>query len=238
MQVLVMELKELTARARNPEATAEQLMDLAGRSDSVDRLLAKHASAPPELLEQLSHSSDRTTRKAVAIHPNASKAVLLKLAPQFPGDFFKNPVFDWLLLEDPNLLFEIGGGVLKNVLKRAECPVSFMTWAAAHGSEQEQLAVAMNSQAPENVLRTLERNGGKVAEAVRQHANFGVAQGEEDLETAFRAAIATVIANSDESLTLAQWPEKKISTRLFYLTTSTFTSNAMITSSHITQRTL
>ena len=209
-----MELKELTALARNPETTAEQLMDLAGRSDSVDRLLAKHASASPELLEQLSHSSDRTTRKAVAIHPNASKAVLLRLAPQFPGDFFKNPVFDWLLLEDPNLLFEIGGGVLKNVLKRAECPVSFMTWAAAHGSEQEQLAVAMNPKALGGVLQPLLKKGGRVAEAARQHANIGIVQDEEDLEDAFRAAFADAIASTGERLTLAQWPDYPVDWRL------------------------
>jgi hypothetical protein len=209
-----MEQKEFTARARNPETAAEQLLELAGRSAYVDRLIAKHAMASPELLERLSHSSDRATRKAVAVHPNASKPVLLKLAPQFPGEFFKNPVFDWLLLEDPNLMFEIGGGVLKNVLKRADCPVSFMNWAAAHGSEQEQLAVAMNPQAPEGVLQTLEQNGGKVAEAARQHANFGIAQGEEELEEAFRAAFAEAIASTGERLTLAQWPDYPVDWRL------------------------
>ena len=214
MRVVAMEPKELTARARNSETPAEQLIDLAGRSASVDRLLAKHASASPELLERLSHSSDRATRKAVAIHPNAPKAVLLKLAPQFPGDFFKNPVFDWLLLEDPNLMFDIRGGVLKNVLKRADCPVSFMNWAATHGSEQEQLAVAMNPKALGGVLQTLLEKGGRVAGAARQHANIGIVQDEEDLEGAFRAAFADTIASTGERLTLAQWPDYPVDWRL------------------------
>jgi len=213
MQVLVMELKELTARARNPETTAAQLMDLAGRADSVDRLLAKHASAPAELLEQLSHSNDRATRKAVAVHPSASKAVLLRLAPQFPGDFFKNPAFDWLLLEDPNLMFEIGGGVLKNVLKRADCPASFMTWAAAHGSEQEQLAVAMNSEASPEILSCLKKSVSiavRDASVARTLDDMSANQAELALVDAVVERIGSVFPDERE-IGLPHWPFLAIS---------------------------
>ena len=216
--------KAITRTARDPATTAEQLQACAGQGESIDRLLAKHPNASAQLLEQLSHSSDRATRKAVTLHPNTPKDALLKLAPQFPGDFFQNPAFDWLLIEHPNLMFDIGGGVLKNVLKRAECPASFMAWAAAHGSEQERLAVAMNPQAQADVLQAIERKGGKAAQAAQQHANHPLASGEGDLESAFRKAVEQVIAQEFDAIqsttlvrdlpTLAQWPALSVAKRL------------------------
>jgi hypothetical protein len=211
------DLKTITRAARDPAATAEQLQGCAGQGESIDRLLAKHPNVSAQLLEQLSHSSDRATRKAVTLHPNTPKDALLKLAPQFPGDFFQNPAFDWLLIEHPNLMFDIGGGVLKNVLKRAECPQSFMAWAAAHGSEQERLAVAMNPQAQADVLQAIERKGGKAAQAAQQHANHPLASAEGDLESAFRKAVEQVIAEeftADDLPTLAQWPALSLGERL------------------------
>ena len=210
--------------ARDPAATAEQLQACAGQGDAIDRLLAKHPNASAQLLELLSHSSDRATRKAVTLHPNTPKDALLKLAPQFPGDFFQNPAFDWLLIEHPNLMFDIGGGVLKNVLKRAECPQSFMAWAATHGSEQERLAVAMNPQAQADVLQAIERKGGKAAQAAQQHANHPLASGDGDLESAFRKAVEQAIAEGFDAIqsttsvgdlpTLAQWPALSVAKRL------------------------
>jgi hypothetical protein len=182
-----------TKFAKNPDSTAEQLQSAVGISAAIDRLLAKHSNASPALLEELSHSSDKATRKNVVLNPNSPKAVLIKLAQQFPGDFFKNPAFDWLLLEDPNLLFEIVGGVLKSILKRPECPVSFMNWAVAHGNEQEKLAVAMNAEAPVDALRKLVEAGGSLAEAARGHERIRDEQDNQDplvvLETHIRAAL-------------------------------------------------
>jgi hypothetical protein len=203
------DLKAIARTARDPASTTEQLQACEGQGESIDRLLAKHPNASAQLLEQLSHSSDRATRKAVTLHPNTPKDALLKLAPQFPGDFFQNPAFDWLLIEHPNLMFDIGGGVLKNVLKRAECPSSFMAWAAAHGSEQERLAVSMNPQAQADVLQAIESKGGKAAQAAQQHANHPLASAEADLESAFRNAVEQAIAEgftADDLPTLAQWP--------------------------------
>ncbi len=203
------DVKTASTAARNRESTASQLETLDGLSDAVDRLLAKHPNAPPDLLEKLSHSSDRTTRKGIAMHPNAPKEVLLRLAPQFPADFFRNPAFDWLLLEHPTLLFEIGGGVLKNVLKRPDCPPSFLKWAAEHGSEQEKLAVAMNPAASPDMLQAIVQKGGKPASAARHHAQHAVVEGGDDLEQAFRKAVAQTIAENigihGQPPTLAQW---------------------------------
>ena len=160
-----------TGIAKDQESSSDALEALAGSSETIDRLLAKHPKAGAALLKKLAHSSDKTTRKYVCLNPNTPKEALMRLAPQFPGTFFQNLAFDWLLLEDPNLLFDIGGGVLKNILKRPECPVSFLKWAASHGDEGQQLAVAMNPHTPVESLRELLMSAHTaVAAAARGHA--------------------------------------------------------------------
>jgi hypothetical protein len=206
----VLDAKVAAAIARNVGSTSEQLDSAIGASDTVDRLLAKHPNASAALLEKLSHSSDKTTRRKVVLNANAAKDVLVRLAPQFPGDFFKNPAFDWLLLEDPNLLTAIGQGVLKNILKRPDCPVSFMKWAAEHGSEQEQLAVAMNPEAPAEILKRLAEKGGRTGDAARAHTRMAAPGEEVDLDAVFRAEVARLIAASERDerafLSTAQVP--------------------------------
>ncbi len=156
--------------ARNPATTAEQLQALRTVYDpELDRLLARHPQAPAGLLEDLSHSADRATRRQVARHPAAAKDVLLKLAPQFPMDFLSNPVVDWLLIEEPDLLQTLGQGVLKNALKNAKCPEALMAWAVRHGSLEQQLALTMNPAASAQVLEALTTVKGSVGQAARAH---------------------------------------------------------------------
>ena len=161
-----------TGIAKDPESTAKALEPLAGSSEAIDRFLAKHPKAGAALLKRLSHSSDKTTRKYVCLNPNTSKETLVKLAHQFPGGFFRNPAFDWLLLEDPNLLFDIGGRVLKYILMRPDCPQSFLTWAVSHGSEQEKLAVTMNPEASIITLKKLAKARGEVGRGARAHVRM------------------------------------------------------------------
>lgn len=212
----VIDAKSAAVIARNADATAAQLARAAGVSEAADRVLAKHPNASAALLERLSHSSDKPTRKNVVVNANASKDVLLRLAPQFPGDFFKNPAFDWLLLEDPNLLLNLGQGVLKNILKRPGCPESFMKWAAERGSEQERLAVAMNPEASVEVLRRLADKGGPAGGAAQEHVKMLPSIDDGDLDAAFREEVERVIARVPpddvwglyrrELFCEAQWP--------------------------------
>ena len=202
--------------AKDVEASPEQLLSAAAQGEKVDRLLARHAKASAELLEALSHSSDKATRKAVVLNAGASKVVLLRLAPQFPGDFFKNPAFDWMLLEDPELLVTMGKGVLKNILKRADCPASFMNWAVARGTDQEKLAVAMNPLAPLAALQTLVNGGGEVASAAQSHGKLQDSTAQLDPKICLRDAVKSALSElplDDAGLSWkrgyigpAQWP--------------------------------
>jgi predicted DNA-binding WGR domain protein len=204
------------AVAKYLESTPEQLAQVVGINETIDRLLAKHLKASPQLLEKLSHSSDKTARRNVALNANTDKAVLLKLAPQFPGEFFKNPVFDWLLLEEPDLVTNLGHGVLKNILKRKDCPASFMKWALERGSEQERLAVAMNPETPKELLHMLVEQGGSIAEAAACHQRLQQTTGTIDWEGAFKNGVAQAIMSVPRSevgrllgkgqISEAQWP--------------------------------
>lgn len=205
-----LDARSAAAIARNPVATPDQLTSAAGASEAVDRLLAKHPSARADLLGKLARSSDKTTRKNVAVHPNASKEVLLSLATQFPGSFFKNPAFDWLLLEDPDVLTSLGHQVLARILKRPDCPVSFLNWAASHGNEQEQLAVAMNPRAPDGVLRQLAALLGKPGEAARGHRLLQVDVPEADLSHEFDRVIKASLGELEGNGAKFAWKKGSI----------------------------
>lgn len=83
--------------AQDPEATPDSLIALLGKDEATNRLLAKHPMASAELLEKLSHSSDKVTRQAVAGNPNTPQEIFVKLGQQFPKEFLANPVLDLLL---------------------------------------------------------------------------------------------------------------------------------------------
>ncbi|WP_158271623.1 WGR domain-containing protein [Limnohabitans sp. 2KL-1] len=198
--------------AQDPEATPESLMELLDKDEATNRLLAKHPKASEELLEKLSHSREKAIRQLVVLHPNTPKEALLALAPQFPGDFFKNPAFDWLLLEDPELLFKIGGGVLKNILKRPECPVCFMQWALKRGNEDEQLALAMNPSTPSEIIKTLAQRKGSVGDASRGRAEAkgGTQSDTLDLEQAYIAEVKKALSEVKPDEVLSAWKRDMI----------------------------
>ena len=126
----------------NDPATAEAaLLPMVGLAPKWDRLIAIHPKASGEVLTRLAASVDRQVRRAVEMNPQTPKDVLLKLAPTFSGEFFTNPVFDLLLLENPNLLDALPVTVIKNILRRDDCPVSLLRWAAAHGGRSHHLAL-------------------------------------------------------------------------------------------------
>lgn len=133
--------EEIRCLIDDPATPGAQLALLIGRSVKWDRLLAAHPNATSETLTKLAKTGDRQTRRAVAMNPQSPKDILLNLAPTFPGEFFLNPVFDLLLLEDPNLLGALPVTVIKNILKRFDCPESFLRWAAAYGSRSHHLAL-------------------------------------------------------------------------------------------------
>lgn len=138
-----------------PAADPGRLEAMMGCGRQVDRQLALHPNATSHMLRHLAKSADRRTRRNVALNPQTPKDTLLKLAPAFPGEFFLNPVFDLLLLEDPNLLQGLPASVFRNILKRPDCPHSLMRWAAVFGGGPARLAVAGREDTPGDLLQAI-----------------------------------------------------------------------------------
>jgi hypothetical protein len=159
--------------ATESTTAADQLRALRTVYDpEIDRLLAKHPNSPADLLEDLSHSADKATRRQVVRNACTPKEVLLRLAPQFPRDFLCNPVIDWMLIEEPDLLQNLGKGVLRSVLKSPTCPDALMGWATRNGNVEQQLALAMNPAATPEILETLAALKGEVGVAARAHVRY------------------------------------------------------------------
>ena len=106
-----------TGPAQDPEATSETLLSLLDKDDATNRLLARHPRASADLLEKLSHSSDKATRQAVASHPNTAPPTLVRLGQQFPKEFLANPALDLLLMASPALIEQAPETFLIRLLK-------------------------------------------------------------------------------------------------------------------------
>ena len=128
---------------------------LLGLFPEFDREIAQRSDLDDVDLIRLSSSTDEPTKHHVALNPNTPSEILLKLAPEFPRAFYKNPAFDWLLLENPDLLFEMKQGVLRHILSLRDCPKSFLQWAARNGSDSEKLAVVRRLKVEDELLEMI-----------------------------------------------------------------------------------
>lgn len=128
---------------------------LLGHYPELEREIAQMSDLGEDELNNLAKSTDEATRKFVTLNPSTPSKTLFKLAPEFPRAFYKNPAFDWLLLEQPDLLFEMRNGVLKHILTLSDCPNSFLEWAARNGSDSEKLTVARRETISSEILATI-----------------------------------------------------------------------------------
>ena len=89
------------------------------------------------------------------LNPACPKQVLQKLAPKFPREFFRNPAFPLLLLEEPDLFSRLPITVIKAILKSPDCTTSMMEWALRSGGSSHALALAGNDGIPLAMLRKI-----------------------------------------------------------------------------------
>lgn len=142
----------------------QQIDCLLGKYPELEREIAQMQDVTEEELVRLAKSTDEATRKFVTLNPSTPSQTLFELAPEFPRAFYKNPAFDWLLLEQPDLLFEMRNGVLKHILTLADCPNSFLEWAARNGSDSEKLTVARRDKISNEILAMIATSAeGRVA---------------------------------------------------------------------------
>ncbi len=212
----------LIAWLKKPERRAEELSGAFGEYIEADRVIASHPNASADLLEKLSHSTDKATRRRVVGNPNTPAEVYVYLGRQFPREFLANPALDLLLMINPGLMEEVPEALLIRLLKHADCPSSLLAWAAGHAQAKVQLAVLMNVKAPEQALEKLRASKHIfVRESVRLQMKFA---GEIDPEVAFEQAVRDRLASlsmkeldeawSAGDIGLAQWEALPLCFRL------------------------
>lgn len=212
----------LIAWLKKSERSAEELSGAFGQYVEADRVIASHPNASADLLEKLSHSTDKSTRRRVVGNPNTPAEVYVHLGQQFPREFLANPALDLLLIVNPGLMEEVPEALLIRLLKHADCPSSLLAWAAGHSQAKVQLAVLMNAKAPEEALEKLRVSDHIfVRESVGLQTKFA---GEIDPEAAFEQAVRDRLASlsmkeldeawSAGDIGLAQWEALPLCFRL------------------------
>jgi hypothetical protein len=120
-----------------------------------NRRCAGDPECPPEVLARLAYSKDNATRRSVAGNPQTPREILMLLAVRYPVEFFLNPAFDFLLLEDPDLFGRMPVSVFKRIAQHPDCPRSFLEWAVVHGDSGLLKAVAGREKTPRDLLRRI-----------------------------------------------------------------------------------
>ncbi len=131
----------LEEEAANRETNPERLREMAFQSHEIDMIIASNSKTPQDVIEKLAKSDNNEIRKVVATNANTPPDLLLDLGKDFPEELLANPVFNLMLLANPNLLKEIPEKTLISILKLANVRESFVIFALNHRQETKILAV-------------------------------------------------------------------------------------------------
>jgi hypothetical protein len=102
-------------------------------------------------LKELINTKNGKIRSAVAQNPNTPPDILLKLFDEFPLHVLNNPVFEFLLIENPNFYDELFQ-VNRDVFNEDGLPSSFLKWGVNHCDEAIRIAVAKSPNTPQHFL--------------------------------------------------------------------------------------
>ncbi len=162
-----LDAKSATAIARNAESTEDQLALAVNVSETVDRILAKHPNVSPALLERLSRSSDKPTRRNVARNSNTPAGVLAEIGQDHPGALFKNPALASIVWSDKTFLAGFEPAKLSNALMRKDCPEAVIDWVLKHGNASHQASLLFGvDRSPDLVARFRKSRHSRIVTAI------------------------------------------------------------------------
>jgi len=167
--------------------TPAQRLDELAADPKLARLVAANPSSSAELLLELSHSDDKSVRKACTSNANTPVEALLKLGSQFPEQLLENPVFDLLLLAHPGLFEELPTSTLNSLLKRDQVPVELIRWASQKRARECTGAILMNPHSPEDVvIRLAESSDSEISTVAKSHIQLNAASMSENINDIFQ----------------------------------------------------
>lgn len=164
----------LREQAQDPKSKPSLLRELADSDVTLARLVVGNPSASAQLLEDLSKSKDLQTRKIITSHAGTPARVLRVLGGMFPEQLLENPIFDFLLLEDPAFFEGMNVSRLANFVKKNTCSIEIIKHASKIKEESVQLALLMNQSTPKKVVDRIIKHAvtSKVVDLAKRHVNF------------------------------------------------------------------
>ncbi len=138
--------------AKSKRSTPDQLKELIGISDELDRLLAKNPNTTAELLDDLGMSLDDKTVAAVTEHPNISIELLDSLGAFHPLSMFKNPALPTIMATKKNFLGRFYGEEFEAALKSKRVPDLVVEWLAGQGNYEQQAMYLFSTLRTSDVL--------------------------------------------------------------------------------------
>ena len=117
------------------------------------RRQAQDENTAPEILSQLSTSEDYLTRQYVASNLNTPVEILENLGEKFPDEIIANPIFNLLLLENPESKL-----VLLSLARGSTTSEEKLNELANHHDINIREAVVKNSKTPANILDSIFEN--------------------------------------------------------------------------------
>ncbi len=133
----------------------ERLRLLVKESTELAEIVSKNPNTDSELLRELAINNHRVIRLGVVQNPNTPVDVLLILAQEFPKDFLLNPVFPFLLLENPHLAKEMSVTLLLKLLEYKELPELFFSGAVEHLNSEVLHSIAKHPKTPSVALEVV-----------------------------------------------------------------------------------
>jgi hypothetical protein len=121
--------------------------------------IARNNAATADELRSLAKDGDRAVRAATAGNPNTPTEVLLKLGEEFPDEITANPIFNILLLEDPENQF-----VRLSLARSSTTSEETIARLAEMVDEEILCAVAQNLKTPLWILEQLIENPPQFSE--------------------------------------------------------------------------
>jgi Leucine rich repeat variant len=126
---------------------------------------AANPSTPPDRLAQLARHRDRRVRETVVANPNLAFATLDAVGLAFPEALARNPLLNWLAVEDPDFLTSRSRLVRERLLA-VTTNSALMWWASRYGSNDDRRAVLANGNASTEIVTWLLANGDEAIVAL------------------------------------------------------------------------
>ncbi|MEM8672778.1 MAG: hypothetical protein AAGF83_02730 [Cyanobacteria bacterium P01_G01_bin.67] len=104
------------------------------------RQQAQDENTAPEILTKLAKSEDELIRKYVASNPNTPTPTLLNLGAEFSRELIDNPVFDLLILENPNFVSDISVDTIRSLVLEENISTCFIEQIACRLNESRSIA--------------------------------------------------------------------------------------------------